>query len=1138
MCRFGWKIVFFIFLSSSFFIPCGVFSQQRSEKQIGNAKKDELVVKLRELRDRYSPDFSEYVIEKEIIYAKSISVYTDRFEKIKSIMKELLDVRASTEMTKILDYFSSSMAPFLEVEGLRREELLSSLERYIKLFSNSPLAPYAILRYAEILYEKLSYEYIREYERAILLGKPLPQKDYSPVVKVYEDFLKKYPDFPRRDIVMYLAGYILEEMDMADEAIEKYFSHLAKIRASPFAPEAAMRSGEYYFKVGELEKAEEYYILVLDFPESPFYPKALYKLAWTYFRRGDYSSAIDYFIETIEASYGREASDEKVNLVKESMDYIIFSIAELGGFDAIEKSRKEIILSVLLKIYPIVSQFRDEPEAFILEAQGKVFLEQGKYPEAILSFKKLIDRFYLSPRSINAAFGLFEALKKSGDISSAISWQIKMVERWGPGSEWARKNPEEAKKYVQKLESGLLEGAKYYHSKGILDQAESAYLLFLKLFPDTEFSAEAQFLLGEIYFQQRKFSEAFKYYKLNVENVNVKQNKFLQDAAWGMVISADELLKAGEKDAGEKLKSAAFLYERLFPLDRRVPVALYKAAKVISSEGKKDEALSMFTKIIERYPGSEVVADSMLEILKIYVEKADFKKVLEFSISARQRTDIFSRDDINYINSIGAKALFSIALDYEKNKNFSEAISRYLQVPILFPNSDLVDEALYRVIMIYYDLKKFDEVLKYSGKFLEKFPQSELRYDILYVRASALSSLFLFDQALEVFIKLEKDIKNKKDLSEIEKDILRKTILSVVSIYVGLGKFEEAAEWTLKYYDEFGKSEKDPLIYIRRAADLYEKSGNIQKMRELLSNFIKEMEKQKRANSYDVLYAKYKIAKSFEKSNPAEMEKIFSEIINTWPKLSEEDRRKSLSIYAEAKFHFAKKTFEEYRKIRITGDERKKQLADKLKKKSEMLKKVQSEMGDIAKLGDPEWSFAAIFYMGFAFQDFADMLINSPLPPEIKSIRDPEERALAEAVYREELEKQAFPLEDNAIKIFSGAIDRIKQLGVRNEWTNLIFKHLKMLDPLAPVEIEDDRIQDAKFVLSMRSETIPPVIEEKREEKTLFAKRKDIYLASSPEVLRVSTLDDIFQNFFQGYFIFESDGKLLYINFDNVKENR
>lgn len=316
----------------------------------------------------------------------------------------------------------------------------------------------------------------------------------------------------------------------------------------------------------------------------------------------------------------------------------------------------------------------------------------------------------------------------------------------------------------------------------------------------------------------------------------------------------------------------------------------------------------------------------------------------------------------------------------------------------------------------------------------------------------------------------------------------------------------------------------------------------MQKMRELLSRFIEETEKQKKkSNTYDVVYAKYKIAKSYEKSKPNEMEKIFSDIINIWQKLPDEDKRKAVSIYAEAKFHFAKKTFDEYRKIRITSDDRQKQLAGKLKKKSEMLKKVQNEMGDIAKLGDPNWSFAAIYYMGFAFQDFADMLINSPIPPEIRSIRDPEERSLAEAVYREELEKQAFPLEDNAIKIFSGAVDRIKQLGVRNEWTALIFKHLKMLDPLAPVEVEDDIYQDVALTFSMRADSIPPVEEETKEEKSVFAKKmkqKDIFKLSNPENLRLESLNAVMQNLFSGYFVLQSENGLFYFDSDKLMGKR
>ncbi len=80
--------------------------------------------------------------------------------------------------------------------------------------------------------------------------------------------------------------------------------------------------------------------------------------------------------------------------------------------------------------------------------------------------------------------------------------------------------------------------------------------------------------------------------------------------------------------------------------------------------------LFMFSKIIERYPVSEVVADSMLEILKIYIEKGDLMRVLDFSLQARERKDIFSSEDIKYINDAGAKALFSIASNYEKSKIF------------------------------------------------------------------------------------------------------------------------------------------------------------------------------------------------------------------------------------------------------------------------------------------------------------------------------------------------------------------------------------------------------------------------------------------------------------------------------------
>ncbi len=1082
----------------------------------------------------YGVDFLDYLIKKNTVSNVS-DIFISRFERIREIMKELIDTRSQIEIAKITKFFSDKMKPFAEVEDLRREELMSSLQKFVGNFVDSNLAPYAILRYAEILYEKLSYEYIQAYEKAVLEGEPPPKKDYSQVVKIYEDFLKKYKDFPRRDIVIYLAGYILDEMGQQEEAVQKYFEPLAKMRISQFAPEAAMRVGEFYFNLGELDKAEQFYIIVLDFPENPFYTKALYKLAWTYFRKGDYSSAIDYFVETVDASLGKEGN-ERTELIKESIDYIISSIVELGGFDKLERSRKEAILSLLKKIYEVVkSDEYKEPEVFILEAQGRVFFDQGKYQEAIQSFNQIIERYYLSPRSIDAAFGVFESLKKLGDISSAVEWQIKMAGRWGPGSEWAQRNPEKFKTNKSKLEAGLLESAKYYHEKGMIDRAESNYLLFLKLFPESEFSADIQFLLAEIYYQSGRYVPAYNMYKANVENVSVKQNKYLIDAAWGMVLAADKSFEAKITGAGEMLKNASFLFERLFPLDGRVPIALYKAAKVLSSEGKKDDALFILSKIIERYPGSEVVADSILEIFKIYVEKGDLRKVVDFAVQARKRTDILSKEDIDYLNDSGGKALFSIALEYEKAGDYQSAISNYLSLENIFPGHNLIDDAYYRVIMLFNEMRKFNDVISYSDIFLKRFPDSVFRYDILYVRAVAFSTLFFFNQALDTYIQLSKELREKEKtsgLSDIEKDMLKKSYLAVRSIYVGLGDFVKAAEWSMRYYDEFGREESDPMRFIKDAAEFYAKAEKVDEAISLLSRFISETSKRKGENNYDVFVAKYGLAKSYEKKGEREkIEKIFQELMKLWDKLSPEDKSKTISIYSEVKFYFARKTFEEFRKIRITGDEKKKQLAEKLKKKTELLKKIQEEMGAIAKLGDPTWSFAAIFYMGYAYQDYADMLVNSPLPHEIRAIKNPEERELAEAVYREELEKQAFPLEDSAIKIFSGAVERIKQVGVRNEWTALIFKHLKMLDPLSPVEIEDDRVLDVALSYSVKSLSIPKVQEERKKVQFIFAASSgNLYELTDPQKLKNFIFSQLVSDYLLPSFAYYEDGKIKYVS--------
>ncbi|MDW8086630.1 MAG: tetratricopeptide repeat protein [Candidatus Calescibacterium sp.] len=1014
-----------------------------------------------------------------------IQIFVQRFDKMKSIMQEILESKLFSETVRISSFFSDKMKPFAELEDMRRAELLTALQNYLKTFPDSPLTPYAILRYAELLYEKLSYEYIVNYEKAMLEGSPVPQKDFSSVIKIYEDFLKKYPNFPRRDAVLYLAGYVLEEMGESMEAVEKYFEPLAKIRISQFAPEAAMRAGEFWFNAGDLDRAEEFYMVVLDFPKHPLYSKALFKLAWTYYRKGDYELAIDYFSEAINMS-GEE--EKKTGVVQEAVDYLIASIVEIGGFNKVNKDLQDKAVSAVQRAYGL------EPEGvmqMILETEGRTYFDQGKYQEAIISFKSVVDKFYTHPRSVISAFGIYDSLKKLGDIEGASDWIVKVSQRWGPKSQWAQLNPQEYAKNKDKIENQLLEVSRYFHAKGNLDKALESYMLFLDLFPSSEFSAEVQFLTAELYFSKNDYVNAYKYYKANVENTVVRQNKFLIDSAWNMVLSADKAIQAGIKEAPELLKEASFMYERLFPMDRRVPIALYKAAQVLGREGKSQDALAILEKLVERYPGSEVVADSMLEIIKVYLDMGELEKVFLFSLSARKRRDILKEQDIAYVNDLGSKALFKIAKRYEEQKNYKEAVSKYLELISLFPQSDLVDDCLYNIIMIKNEEKVYNDVVTLSKLFIDSFPKSDFLFDVIYVRAIALANLFYFEDAISTY----KDIisrleikKKEKTLSDIDKDIYKSSIRALMNIHAGLGRFDEASQWVLKYYQEFGAEEQNPESYIILAADYYSNAGNYKRMVELLEEFInRTRQKTKRKYTPEIIQAIHRIARVYKmdldksKDKSAllkKYEELLSEIIKGGKEVP--DKTLIVNAYSEALFYFAQKTFEEYKKIRFEKRDNKKQLQDKLKKKGDMAKKVEAEMMEIAKLRDPYWSFAALYYAGETYREFANMFIEAPIPAEIEAIRDPEEREMYIAVYREELEKQAFPLEDSALKLFSSSIERIKELGVRNEWTAAIFKALKAIDPLAPVEVEDDRTADLDIVVSMSSDKIPPIKEERK----------------------------------------------------------
>lgn len=1032
----------------------------------------------------------------------------------KKLLEKIKDMKESLEVSRLYEYYDAKSIPISQIEQKRRDEMIRQLEKFLQINPHSRIAPYAMLRLAELYFEKASYEYLKKYELALATGEELPQKDYSKPLSIYLEFLKKYPDFPQKDAVMYLAGYALAEMGKTWEAVENFFEKIAFMPDSPLRAESAMRAGEFWFDMGDLERAEKFYRIVLEYPESPFYSKALYKLGWLHYRLANYSDALTYF------SLAYASGEEKdVQLKEEALQFIIASLVELGlktasdGFDpesVLPQSVKNVLISALRKKHR-------NPKFYLSFASAELLFKQGRYPEAFRQFKKTALTWYEEKDSVKAAFGALKSLRKIGDINPILEWQIQIAQRWGPKSRWALLWKRELEKYKKQIEEMTLETAKYYHQQEMWDKAIETYKLFLDLFPTSQKTAEAQFYLAEIYFAHGKYiPEAYSWYEKVVKNTVVKENKFLYDAAWGMVISADEAWKRGVEGSGEKLKNAVFLFENLFPLDRKTPIALYKAGKVLEREGQRKTALKIFEKIIAKYPASEIVPEAVKEIVRIWVEEGDLKMILATSLRFRKRTDILKPEDIAYLEDIGSKALFKIAKEWEKRGEWQKATTHYFAIFRLFPNSNILDTALYNVIVIKYKKATWPDVVTLAEIFEERFPNSPFLLYVIFAKAVASEKLFEFEKAAELYEKVIQESQRK--LAEVRKveqeeaggekkqltpeevrSIWRDATFNLMKVWEGLGEWKKAGLVALEYYKNFAEDErkegKDPEVYLVASAKYFERAGDIERKIEILKAILT---KYKKPNS-KVVWILWEIAEGYKKAgNTKEYERTLKKIISTWEKIGDdEEKKKALYPYAGARFYFAQKLFERFDKIRFAKRDSQKAIARKLKRKTELLKEVQKEFSEIAKLGEPYWALASLFYIGYSLQSFADMLINAPLPEEIERLPE-EQRFEAEMIYREELEKHAYPLEDKAIQIYQRAVERIKELGIRNEWTDKIFRNLKLLDPLAPVEVAEEFVEWAHIVPNTEYQR-EIKLEERQKAKAEAEKPLTVQIASKPE---------------------------------------
>jgi len=202
--------------------------------------------------------------------------------------------------------------------------------------------------------------------------------------------------------------------------------------------------------------------------------------------------------------------------------------------------------------------------------------------------------------------------------------------------------------------------------------------------------------------------------------------------------------------------------ELLFPQSIWAPKSALMAAYVYYTQDYYGDSIAELERFIRVYPNHENLAYAYYLLATCYYEQvvdeqkdlksmSDSKKTFEFIIRNYPNTDyaVDAEFKIDLLNDILASKEMYLAKYYLEKKKWIPAINRYRDVVDNYQTTIYAEEALHRLVEIYYSLGLKDEAQKYA-KVLGYNYQSSKWYEKSYK---------LFNKNY----KIDRNEKNKKD---------------------------------------------------------------------------------------------------------------------------------------------------------------------------------------------------------------------------------------------------------------------------------------------------------------------------------------------------------------------------------------
>ena len=675
----------------------------------------------------------------------------------------------------------SADAEFNEKLGVmldRTEKSLKILREQIVQNQSAPFLADLYMQLGDLLAEKSTVLYYLQMQRDNKSdAKTMATQKFSPVVMaqqeaigVYQQLLKEFPNFDKRDKVLYRLAISLKSIDESAAFVVTAEKLIKEYPKGKETIQARLLLGQNYYDMGDYDSALAQMNVVKD-SEYPYERNAArYRIGLIDINKEKHADALKQFeavaldTELKEDQNPNEVSLKakaaKSNIKREAL------IDSVRAYTEVFKNNADPV-TYYSRIAPTESLFQETIEKL---AFRYIFLRQYGY--AIKLLRTLSERTADPQKIMNIYQEVLAMIPLRDRIDIPVAEMEFVLGKYNDWSTHYAASPQLEATSFSFFETQIRELGTHSHDlakketdpkkkEALYERARQYYHLYLGFFDKGPKAVKIAVNLGDVYYNQRNFFQSGSYY-LRAFSGEFGTPNDKTDLVQNAILS---LQKPADYAFYEQLRAKGLLvkaitsYIALDPKKKNDPALTFALAKAYYEQGYYNRAFTDLYAFMKKFPASRESEGAADLILHYFNTRSDFKGLAQWttkmlSIGLKNPTLVAHLQDVN------SKAQLKRLDEQVKTRKGYDVLSQgrsYLQTALEVSDSGLRSAALEQALARSKSEKDIETFVSTASAMAKVEKDPKKRADILNSMADEMLGITRFYQAISMLGRVSGD---------------------------------------------------------------------------------------------------------------------------------------------------------------------------------------------------------------------------------------------------------------------------------------------------------------------------------------------------------------------------------------------